>query len=132
MVTPACRLPVFYLHDVIDICADSAIFRSHNTRGSILIYGRPQGICKRRQNSKPYTLRIEEFPLARWSTADEFIHKLERRRAHVSKFIHIYIHFRYAGVTTGTCVTSRVHTLKSTPMYYTVTTLPHHVVHSTA
>ena len=30
----------------------------------------------------------------------EFIHKQKTRRAHVSKFIHIYIDFRYAGVPT--------------------------------
>ena len=30
----------------------------------------------------------------------EFIHEANVRRAHVSKFIHIYIDFRYAGVTT--------------------------------
>ena len=85
---------------------DSVASRSHNTRGSILIYGRPQGrYTNVGKVPSPYTLRIasysiEKFPLARWSTADEFIHKPEWQRAHVSKFIHIYIHFRYAGLTT--------------------------------
>ena len=85
---------------------DSVASRSHNTHGSVLIYGRPQGICKRWQNSKPVyfenrELLDQEVSASAVVAADEFIHKFEQRRTHVSKFIYIYIHFRYAGVTTG-------------------------------
>ena len=55
--------------------------------------------------SKPYIAPVEGYVHENCVTSCccilyEFIHKQKMRRAHVSKFVHIYIDFRYAGVPT--------------------------------
>ena len=55
--------------------------------------------------AKPYSANVARYVhenngLVCQYIGYEFIHKVNRRRAHVSKFIHIYIDFRYAGVST--------------------------------
>ena len=56
--------------------------------------------------AKPYSAHVARYVhenngLVCQYIGYEFIHKVNRRRAHVSKFIHIiYIDFRYAGVST--------------------------------
>ena len=62
------------------------------------------------KSAKPYSAHVARYVhenngLVCQYIGYEFIHKVNRRRAHVSKFILIiYIDFRYAGVSTAMSV----------------------------
>ena len=76
-------------------------FPPYNPRSSYLVCGKAEGMYRRMQNIKRVH-RCYRLVLARIVAACAFMsyHKPLQGRAHASKFIHIYTHFRYAGVTT--------------------------------